>query len=139
MHEIKIQQIGHQSTWNLRQGVLYPELSLDEMGMEEDLSGIHFGAYCEDDLVAVISLFNEEHNCQFRKFAVHPSMQGKGVGKLLLDYITGYAVNNGAVLLWCNARISAIGFYVKSGFKHTGKFFVKNGYEYEILEKTLQY
>lgn len=137
MDVIAIRQIGHGQTWKLRNEVLYPDGKLSEMGMEEDLSGIHFGAFEGDNLVAVISVFNSGDNFQFRKFAVDGSMQGNGVGKLLLDHITQYSASSGAVLLWCNARISAIGFYIKSGFSHTGKFFAKNGFEYEILEKML--
>jgi len=138
MPDVIIKEINHESTWKLRNEVLYPDGKLNEMGMEEDIEGTHFGVFEKDVIVAIISLFFEGNSCQFRKFAVDPSMQGKGVGRLLLAHITEYAASKSATILWCNARISAIGFYIKGGFKHTGKFFTKNSFEYEILEKNLQ-
>ena len=137
MPDVIIKEINHESTWKLRNEVLYPDGKLNEMGMDEDIEGTHFGVFEGDTLVAIISLFFDETSCQFRKFAVDASMQGKGVGRRLLTRITEYAISKGATILWCNARVSAIGFYIKAGFKHTGKFFAKNGFEYEILEKNL--
>lgn len=137
MPNVIIKEINHESTWKLRNEVLYPDGKLNEMGMNEDIKGTHFGVFEGDILMAIISLFFDGSSCQFRKFAVDASMQGKGVGRLLLAHITEYAISKGATILWCNARVSAIGFYTKAGFKHTGKFFDKNGFEYEILEKNL--
>src|SRR5437879_6454043 len=135
--EIIIEQIRPELTWYLRQKVLYPTQKLYEMEMDEDLNGIHFGAFTDDKLVAVVSLFTKGNDYQFRKFAVNPDYQGKSIGNMLLAYITDFAQAEGGKRLWCNARLSAIGFYLKSGFGQTGKFFSKNGFDYEILEKKL--
>jgi len=59
---------------------------------------------------------------------IDESMQGMGVGGRLLNYITDFSIKNGGKRLWCNARISAIGFYLKFDFKHTGQLFSKNGF-----------
>ncbi|HZX59881.1 MAG TPA: GNAT family N-acetyltransferase [Mucilaginibacter sp.] len=134
---LSIEQIRPELTWHLRQKVLYPAQKLYEMEMDEDLDGIHFGAFTDNKLVAVVSLFPKIDDFQFRKFAVDPDYQGKGVGNMLLNYITDFAQTDGGARIWCNARLSAIGFYLKSGFQQTGKFFSKNGFDYEILEKAL--
>jgi len=135
--EISIEQIRHELTWHLRQKVLYPAQKLYEMEMDEDLKGVHFGAFMDNKLVAVVSLFPKTHDFQFRKFAVDLDYQGKGIGSMLLDYITDFAQADGGTRIWCNARLSAIGFYLKNGFQHTGHFFAKNGFDYEILKKEL--
>jgi GNAT superfamily N-acetyltransferase len=87
--------------------------------------------------VAVVSLFKKGEGFQFRKFAVEPAYQKMGVGSNLLSYITDFVVAEGGTILWCNARFSAIPFYIKHGFVHTGNFFAKNGFDYEVLEKAL--
>ena len=107
------------------------------MEMEEDEYGIHFGAFTENKLVGIVSLFEKSHDFQFRKLAIDPEYQGKGIGNTLLHYITDFAKAAGGTRLWCNARLSAIGFYEKICFDHTGQLLSKNGFDYEILEKSL--
>jgi GNAT superfamily N-acetyltransferase len=107
------------------------------MKMDEDTYGVHFGGFYSNQLVCIVSLFNKGTDSQFRKFAVLPNMQGKGVGKKLLQYITDFARNQGGERIWCNARSTAVEFYQKAGFITTGQTFSKNGFDYEIYEKTL--
>lgn len=134
---LQIEQIRPELTWRLRREVLYPESPLYEMEMEEDIDGYHFGAFRDNDLVGVVSLFQNGADFQFRKFAVVEYAQGTGVGKALLNHITEFAVAEGAQRIWCNARVSATGFYLQFGFERTGKLFSKNGFDYEIMEKII--
>lgn len=135
---IHIEQIRQELTWRLRQQVLYPQEPLSAMAMEEDDHGIHFGAFYNNWLVAVVSLFQHDTDFQFRKFAVDSSVQKKGIGRQLLSYIIEQAKTDGGTRLWCNARVSAIDFYKKSGFAVTGLPFSKNGFDYEIMELSLK-
>ncbi|MGF7077504.1 GNAT family N-acetyltransferase [Mucilaginibacter sp. R-33] len=137
MAEISIEQIRPELTWRLRQRILYPESKLYEMEMEEDNHGYHFAAFKDNHIIAVVSLFNKGNDWQFRKFAVDETMQNMGIGRAVLQYITDFVLVSGGTRLWCNARLSAIPFYLKAGFIHTGNFFSKNGFDYEILEKEL--
>jgi GNAT superfamily N-acetyltransferase len=134
---IHIEQIRPELTWRLRQRILYPEQKLYEMEMEEDNNGLHFAAFKDNAIVSVVSLFAKGDDYQFRKFAVDDSLQNLGIGRQMLDHITQFAKTNGAKRLWCNARVSAIGFYLKAGFEHTGQLFTRHGFDYEILEKDL--
>jgi GNAT superfamily N-acetyltransferase len=137
MSNIHIEQIRPELTWRLRQEVLYTDGKLAEMAMDEDAEGYHFAAFKDNFIVAVVSAFNRGNSFQFRKFAVAPADQKMGVGSTLLNYITTFAQNEGAKILWCNARLAAIPFYLKHGFVHTGKLFSKNGFDYEVLEKAI--
>jgi len=132
-----IEQITPELTWRLRRDVLYPNQKIFEMEMDEDKEGIHFGAFKDDKLAGVVSLFQKGTDFQFRKLAVDPSVQKTGVGSSLLNYITQHAIDNGAARIWCNARSTATGFYLKAGFIQTGKLFSKNEYDYEVMEKNL--
>lgn len=130
-----IEQIRPELTWRMRQKVLYPAHKLYDMEMEEDNHGYHFGAFMDNKLVGVVSLFQNGNDFQFRKFAVDETVQGKGIGKTMLQHLVDFAINENAKRLWCNARVSAIGFYLKYGFENTGQFFTKNGFDYEIMER----
>jgi GNAT superfamily N-acetyltransferase len=130
-----IEQITPELTWRLRRDVLYPGEYKHSMEMPEDAEGTHFGFFADGKLVGIVSLFHNGVNYQFRKFAIDPDFQYKGIGTQLLVYITNYAITNGAVRLWCNARSTAIDFYAKAEFTETGEMFSKNGFDYVIMEK----
>ncbi|RFZ95188.1 GNAT family N-acetyltransferase [Mucilaginibacter conchicola] len=134
---ISIEQITPHLTWQLRRDVLYPGEYKFNMEMPEDEHGYHFGAFTENKLVGVVSLFKNGNDWQFRKLAVDEAWQGKGIGKELLNYITGFAIEEHGERLWCNARTSAIGFYKKYDFAQTGAQFSKKGVDYVIMEKSL--
>ena len=134
---VSIEQINPELTWRLRRDVLYPTQKLFEMEMEEDTYGIHFGAFKDVKLIGVVSLFQQGTDFQFRKLAIDPSVQKMGTGNSLLTYITDYAHDNSGTRIWCNARVSAIGFYLKAGFLQTGRLFSKKGYDYEVMEKAI--
>jgi len=137
MNDISIEQIRPELTWKLRREILYPEQTASEMQMNEDNDGYHFGVFQNNYIVAIISLFKRDDSWQFRKFAVQASVQGKGIGGKLLQYITDFVINEGGTKLWCNARLTAIPFYLKHDFVQKGEHFSKNGFDYEILEKDL--
>ena len=132
-----IEQIPPHLTHRLRRDVMYPGKNIFEMEMEEDADGIHFGAFRDDKLVGVVSLFQQGTDFQFRKLAVNLLFQKMGIGNSLLKQVTVYARENGGTRLWCNARVFAIGFYLKAGFLQTGKFYSKNGIDYEVMEKAI--
>ena len=134
---ISIEQIRPELTWRLRQQVLYPAQKLYEMELDEDNEGIHFGAFTEDKLVGIISLFQHDTSFQFRKLAVAADMQHAGIGSSLVNYVIAYAEENGGTRIWCNARLEATGFYLKQGFEQTGNLFTRKGIDYEIVEKML--
>lgn len=132
-----IEQIRPELTLRLRREVLYPTQPLHAMQMPEDANGYHFGAFYNDSLAGVVSLFQHHNDFQFRKFAIAEKYQGKGFGNVLLQHITSFAANEGAKRIWCNARSTATGFYSKAGFISTGQHFAQNGFNYEIMEKFL--
>ena len=134
---ISIEQIAPELTWKLRRDVLYPDAEIPDMEMDADKTGVHFGAFTDNKLAGVVSLFREGNDFQFRKLAVDKAFQNKGTGTALLNYITEFAVADGGARLWCNARRNATGFYLKNGFKETDRLFSKNGQDYVIMEKAL--
>ncbi|WP_340082967.1 GNAT family N-acetyltransferase [Terribacillus sp. FSL K6-0262] len=86
---------------------------------------------------SVISLFIEEDEAQFRKFATLPEEQGKRYGSMLLKFILGKCQNIGVSRVWCNARQDKAYFYHKFGLKETSRFLVKGGLKFPIMEKMI--
>lgn len=137
MADITISQIAPQDTLDIRQIVLWPSLRREELMLKEDADGTHFGASVDGALVAVISLFDTESGIRFRKFATLPQWQGKGVGTQLLQHTIEWARSTGRQRIWCDARVSAAGFYKGLGFAIEGDVFEKSGVSYTVMSRTL--
>ena len=134
---LSIEQIRPSLTWRIRQSALYPGKQLDEMELDADNDGYHFGAFAGNELVAVVSLFKTDNIWQFRKLAVVEKVQKQGIGTQLLLYIISFVETEGGNWLWCNARLAAIGFYNKLGFSAVGDVFSQNGIEFIVMQKEL--
>ncbi|TDG36742.1 GNAT family N-acetyltransferase [Pedobacter changchengzhani] len=131
---VQIEQIYPSLTWRIRQETMYPDQSLDFVKLEDDFDGIHFGLYVNHHLTGVVSLFQNEHNYQFRKLAILPHQQGKGFGTALLNYILNFCKIQNATSIWCNARVNAKEFYAKFDFSEMNQTFTKNEIHYLIME-----
>lgn len=59
--------------------------------------------------------------------AVLIEFQGKGVGFNLIKYAQEFLYKKRINLVWCNARTTAINFYIKNGFSIQGSEFVIEG------------
>ncbi|ORY58706.1 N-acetyltransferase GCN5 [Pseudomassariella vexata] len=125
-------------THALRHAVLWPDKPISYVQLAEDEDGQHFGAFIEDELVSVISMFiDDAGEARFRKFATATSWQGKGIGSKLLDYTIAAAAKTGTASIWCDARTSALPFYLRFGMEVEGEVFHKGGVPYLKLSRTL--
>lgn len=86
----------------------------------------HFAALDNERIVGIASVMRrpwpgpgEGPGWQLRGMAVDPSVRGTGVGRLLLDAVCAH-IN---APLWCNARVSAQGFYERAGWIPVGGVF----------------
>ena len=132
---LEIKKISPQETLWIRHKAMWPNKPLAYVQLPYDAIGRHFGLYFEEELIAVISIFCEEKEVQFRKFATLEEYQGKGYGSKLLNFIIELAEQEGYHKIWCNARISKTKFYNKFGLKETDKHFEKGGIAYVVMEK----
>lgn len=68
---------------------------------------------------------------RFRKFACEHEFQGKGIGTQLLAYVLSNARTElDAATVWCDARVTACGWYIKRGLVPFGPTFYKGPEEY---------
>lgn len=82
---------------------------------------VHLGAFQGATCVGIASVVPEE-GWRLRGMAVEPDLQGTGVGAALVHALQERFGQVGRVL-WCNARTSAAGFYVRLGFVIEGEPF----------------
>lgn len=135
--EYKILEIPVYKVLEIRHTVMWPTKPIDYVRLPNDNEGRHYGLYINDELVSVISLFIENSEAQFRKFATLLSYQGKGYGSILLNEIMAIAQQHKLSKVWCNARVEKSTFYEKFGMKATDQTFEKGGIQYVIMEKKL--
>ena len=133
---LKIKNIQASETWNLRHRVMASNRPFDSIKLPKDEEGLHFGLFDEEKIISVVSLFIENDTAQFRKFATEISEQNKGYGSILLKHIIEESNKNNVKNLWCNARMTASGFYEKFGFKAVSETWMDNEIEYVKMERT---
>jgi N-acetylglutamate synthase-like GNAT family acetyltransferase len=129
-----IKQIALADTLVIRQTVLWPNRPIEFIKIKGDENALHFGLYVNIKLTSVISCFENNGEIQFRKFATLTDMQNQGFGTCLLNYTINEARRRGIKRIWCNARLSKMGFYQKLGLTATDNKFFKDGIEYITME-----
>ena len=131
----RIVQITSEETLSIRHKVMWPNKPIDYVQLPNDFEGRHFGYFKNDILISVISLFVENNEAQFRKFATLKEFQGKGFGSELLNELMRISAKEQLSKIWCNARINKIDYYSKFGMKETNNQFIKGGISYVIMER----
>lgn len=132
-----VQQVPLEIIWQVRQQVMYPELSVADMALPDDANGRHLGLFENDGLRSVVSLFTHEKSLQFRKFATLEPYQGKGFGSHLLRHVFALARAEGIGTIWCNARTSALGLYQQLGMQPFGAQWQQHGRLFVKMQVTL--
>ncbi|MED4204986.1 GNAT family N-acetyltransferase [Neobacillus mesonae] len=135
--ETTIRKVDQEQVWKIRHEVMWSEKPFDYIKLEDDDLGIHFGLFKENTLISVISLFIDNEEAQFRKFATIQHEQGKGYGSILLESVLKEAKIHGVNRIWCNARQNKVDFYKRFGLRETNSSFIKEGKSYVIMEKNL--
>lgn len=130
-----IDEVPYNEVLNIRQQAMYPDKDKEYVVLPDDQLGIHMGYYKSGEPVSVLSLFLENSELQFRKFATLSQHQGKGYGSELMKWMLDYAKDMQFNRLWCNARIDKTDFYKKFGFVETDNTFERSGHKYIIVEK----
>ena len=110
---------------------------------EDSLSTtLHVAAYDErGEVVACATFFPEDYEgapaWRLRGMASDPTVRGQGYGARTLLRGTDEARTRGAMLLWCNARTSAVGFYEQHGWRRVGEEFdvAKIGPHYRMVRE----
>ena len=91
---------------------------------DDDPGTVHLGAFADEGrrrCAGIASVYVND-GLQLRGMAVDPEFQGRGVGAALLRRVHQIAQER-SLSLWCNARVSAVGFYRRLGWETEGAEF----------------
>lgn len=137
MCDIEIRLITADQTIDLRHRVLWPQSDRASMVLPDDATAIHVGAFLDRDLIGVGSFFPDGDRVRLRKLAVYPANQGQGVASAMMRFSIELLQNRGFRTLWCDARVTAAGFYATLGFSMETEIFIKKGLDYVMAELAL--
>lgn len=132
-----IKEIDLEQVWQLRHEVMWPNMPFDYIKVDNDEDGLHYGLLKDEQLISIVSLFINDREAQFRKFATREDMQGKGYGTTLLTEVLERANQYNVKRIWCNARTDKADFYKKFGLIETEETFIRGGKSYIIMEKVI--
>jgi predicted GNAT family N-acyltransferase len=130
----KIKQIPLSKTLAIRHKVMWPNKPIEYVKLPNDEKAKHFGLFVNGEIASIISLFIENNEAQFRKFATLIEFQELGYGTILLKSVINLIQKEGIRKLWCNARVEKSKFYERFNLKPTNTKFEKGGIKYIIME-----
>jgi uncharacterized protein (TIGR02453 family) len=125
MAGLAVRPVPLEATRPLRQAVLRPHQTVDELAADEPAGSLAFAAFDGDALVAVGLVGREgaREAWRVRGMATEPGARGRGAGTAVLDALVRHAEGEGALLVWCNARTGAISLYERAGFEVVSEVF----------------
>lgn len=134
---MQIRNIPWEQTIALRHQVLWPNKPPEFCKVDGDSDGVHFGAFIDDELICVASVYLTSGKARLRKFATDVRFQHQGIGSNMLAFIINYLKDTQATIFWCDARESALGFYARFGMTPCSERFYKADVAYLKMKVAL--
>lgn len=133
------------TTRELRRAVLRPHLpSGTELPGDHEPGVIHLAAFEGDLPVSACLIFPEEcpwlpgtSAWRLRGMATDPVRRGSGAGAALVAEAQRLTLASGTELIWCMARLTAVGFYQRQGWVVTGEEFESVGVPHLRMHRAL--
>ncbi|WP_199609512.1 GNAT family N-acetyltransferase [Flocculibacter collagenilyticus] len=135
---MEIKTISWEQAIPLRHRVLWPSKTPEFCYVEGDEEGLHFGAFIDEVLVCVASVYVHQNKARLRKFATDVRYQQQGIGSKMLNHIIQSLKASGLAYFWCDARETASGFYSRFGMHKSSERFYKSDVAYFKMELALQ-
>lgn len=124
----------------LRDDILRKPLGLhfteDELESEKD--NLLIAAFEDERILGCCMLVEEKPGvARLRQMAVLNDLQGKGIGRALMNFAENIARDRGFQHIRMHARSNAVGFYEKVGYRAIGEPFMEVTIPHYIMEKKL--
>ena len=130
----------YQQMVHLRNEILRRPLGLQftPEELEQEKEEILIGAFEEEKMLGCCMLIMEAPNSvRLRQMAVLNNLQGKGIGRALMQFAENIARDRGFHKITMHARKTAVGFYEKLGYRTSGQEFEEVTIPHYIMEKLL--
>ena len=106
--------------------------------LEREKENLLIGAFEDDKMLGCCMLIEEAPDTiRLRQMAVLNDIQGKGVGRALMQFAENLARDRGYGKITMHARKNAMGFYEKMGYKKVGEEFDEITIPHYVMEKEL--
>jgi len=117
--ELVVRPVSLEQTRALRQAILRPHQSVEEVAAHEAPGGFAVGAFDGSELVAVglVAPDGEPGGWRVRGMATVAHARGLGAGAAVLTALVEHAEASGGRRIWCNARTPARSLYERAGFE----------------------
>ena len=112
-------------------------LKLEKEDIESDRNHILIGAFEEEKLLGCCMLEQDKGKILLRQMAVKNDLQGKGIGRALMNFAENIAHDIGYREINLYARKIVAGFYEKSGYKSSGDEFIKLTIPHIVMKKKI--
>lgn len=130
----------YQQMVKLRQEILRKPLGLDfdPKEIEDEKDNMFIGAFEDDKMLGCCMLVKEKTDTvRLRQMAVLNDLQGKGIGRALMNFAENLARDAGYKILSMHARKNAVGFYEKMGYNVASDEFTEITIPHYVMEKIL--
>ena len=106
--------------------------------LESEKDNMLIAAFEDERMLGCCMLVEEQPGTvRLRQMAVLNDLQGKGIGRALMNFAENIARDRGYKILRMHARVHAVGFYEKVGYKVHGEQFVEVTIPHYVMEKKL--
>jgi N-acetylglutamate synthase-like GNAT family acetyltransferase len=113
-------------------------LKFDPSELEKEKDEILIAAFEEEKMLGCCMLIKSGPDAvRLRQMAVLPTLQGKGVGRALMQFAENIARDMGYKRIMMHARKTATGFYEKLGYEVTSDEFDEVTLPHVVMEKGL--
>jgi ribosomal protein S18 acetylase RimI-like enzyme len=106
--------------------------------LEKEKEEILIGAFEEEKMLGCCMLIKQDPaTVRLRQMAVLNNLQGKGIGRALMQFAENIARDRGFHKITMHARKTAVGFYEKLGYRVCGQEFEEVTIPHYVMEKPL--
>lgn len=124
----------------LREDLLRKPLGLrfTDEELEKEKEDILIAAFEEERMLGCCMLIEERPDCvRLRQMAVLNDLQGKGIGRALMNFAENIARDRGYKIITMHARKNVVGFYEKMNYVVNGNEFIEITIPHLRMEKKL--
>jgi predicted GNAT family N-acyltransferase len=130
----------YQQMLKLRDDILRKPLGLqfNTEELEQEKDHLLIAAVDDGTMRGCCMLVKEgEQTVRLRQMAVTNNLQGKGIGRALMQFAENLARDHGFRKITMHARSNAVGFYEKLGYQKVGDEFEEVTIPHYVMEKKL--
>ena len=113
-------------------------LVLSPTELDQEKENMLIGAFEEEDMLGCCMLVEKDRaSVRLRQMAVLNDLQGKGIGRALMNFAENLARDRGYATIFMHARKNVVGFYEKMGYNKVGDEFIEITIPHYVMEKRL--